>query len=115
MPLALHKTTIGVAPNSVTYYFLQPEGNYEGDVATLTGVTAEEGETDEPLTPVKELLRRGILLRIVIDHGSTANRRSARLLCQRSKLSECLDDLPDATFKGRDILSARVPRRATFL
>lgn len=115
MALALHKTTIGVAPTAVTYYFLQPEGNYEGTVANLTGVQREEGEIDEPLTPVKELLRRGILLRIVIDHGSATNRRTARLLCQRSKLSECLDDLPDETFKGRDILSARVPRRATFV
>jgi len=113
--LGLHRTTIGVAPNERTYYFLQPEGNYTGDVATLTGIQAEPGEIDEPLTPVKELLRRGILIRIVIDYGSPTNRKRARLLCQRTKLQECLDNLPDEEFKGQDILSARIPRRATFV
>ena len=60
------------------YYFLSTYGLYSGTITTATGVMAEDAEnnfSDEVLTPVKNLLRQGVLNREVLIVKDSAGKK----------------------------------------
>ncbi|MEH2461985.1 hypothetical protein [Nostoc sp.] len=84
------KVTIAAVPATQTtpaspeenYFFLSTYGVYVGTIATATGITAEDAEndfSDEVITPVKALLRSGIISReslIVKDEAGKSYRKT---------------------------------------
>ncbi|MEH1851452.1 MAG: hypothetical protein V7L11_07145 [Nostoc sp.] len=66
---AVEATGTTPASPEENYYFLSTYGVYAGTIATATGVTAEDADTDfsdEVITPVKALLKQGVLGREVV-------------------------------------------------
>lgn len=118
--MALFKTlkvTVGTAPNTVTYYFRGEDGVYIGDIATETGVNeAPDSETNRARTSVPELLQKGVLVRVIATTGVAGgdNNKQVKLLVRRDKIGTAIDTLPAASIKGADIVSVRIPTKATF-
>ena len=66
---AVAATNTTPASPEENYYFLSTYGVYKETIATATGVMAEDEEnnfSDEVITPVKALLRQGVLGREVV-------------------------------------------------
>lgn len=85
---------------------------YESIAPTL-GLEVGGAETAVDLPgDVPGLLKSGILVRINISYGTVANRKIARLLCERAKLGTALSSLPRAQYKGQPILTAYIPRNS---
>lgn len=82
------------------YYFLSTHGVYTGDIATTTGVTAEDFPTTDfssfPLTPVKALMRKEIVYRRnVIVKDSTGKKYSKSLLVADANLTAFPEEIED--------------------
>lgn len=78
------------------YYFLSTYGVYTGTIATATGVTAEDADTDfsdEVITPVKALLKQGTLGREVIILKDEAGKRYRKTLLVGADQSADFDTL----------------------
>ncbi|OYE04745.1 hypothetical protein [Nostoc sp. 'Peltigera membranacea cyanobiont' 232] len=89
--LARCKVTVGAvaatgdtpASPEENYYFLSTYGVYAGTIATATGVTAEDADTDfsdQVIVPVKALLRQGVLGREVITLKDEAGKKYRKTL-----------------------------------
>lgn len=114
--LATHALAVGIAPNQRIYYFAGVAGAYTGLKDEL-GIdeTLTDADKGQPLTAVKELLNAGVAIRIAVRYTDGTKKRTAKILCARSKLDTALGALaPPAMFMGKPIKSAGVPRRMTF-
>lgn len=80
---AVEATGTTPASPEENYYFLSTYGVYTGTIATATGVTAEDAENnfaDEVITPVKALLRQGVLGREVVIVKDDAGKKYRKTL-----------------------------------
>ena len=102
--LARCKVTIAaVAATSTTpaspeenYYFLSTYGVYKETIATATGVMAEDEEnnfSDEVITPVKALLKQGVLGREVVIVQDEAGKSYRKTLLVGQDQQEDFDTL----------------------
>ncbi|MHC5719584.1 MAG: hypothetical protein ACYTX0_47970, partial [Nostoc sp.] len=79
---AVPATSTTPASPEENYYFLSSYGVYVGTIATATGVKAEDSDNDfsnEVITPVKALIRSGILGReslIIKDEAGKSYRKT---------------------------------------
>lgn len=115
--LKVLKATQTVGGASQTFYFLGRDDVYQGGVSTATGVSeAEEDEQNRPTTKVEELLGAGVLIRLAATIGESGadDNAQVRLLCTRAQLGTALDTLNGETIRSREIISVRVPRKASF-
>ena len=114
MVLSVHVASVGTAPGARQYFFRQNKGSYTG-IAGKTGVDeAGENDQDEPLYPVKELLAKGVLIRLAVSIKDGTKRKSRELLVTSDKVVTALEGLKGQPFAGGTITSARIPRDATF-
>jgi hypothetical protein len=116
--LTLHKATATVGTTTDSYFFLARPSIYSGDIATQTGVSeATNEEKDEPRYPISELLAKGILTRLVTyavsGTGTTARRKTHRLLVVKSKIGTALDGLRGKSIDGAVVDSVGFPRKRT--
>lgn len=115
--LKVLKATQTIGGQSQTYYFLGRDDVYEGGVATATGISeATEAEQNRPTTKVEELLGSGFLIRLAATIGEAGDEdnKQVKLLCTRAQFATALDTLNGETIRNEEIISVRVPRRATF-
>lgn len=95
-------TTAAVAADGDTpavpsrdYYFLSTFGVYAGDIASATGVLAEAADTDYsdfPLTPVKSLLRKGLMAREQVIVKDSTGKKYRKTLLVNDVNSEGFDE-----------------------
>lgn len=113
--LVLHKITIGVAPAAQTFFFMAPDGLYEGHTAE-TGVdkVTLDAELDEPRVTVKELLGRGKVVRVAVRCKDGLKFKTYGMLVATSKLDTALGYFPKKTVKGNTCTSAGIKRRMSF-
>lgn len=113
--LVLHKITVGVAPAAQTFFFMAPDGLYEG-LTSETGVDKVTADTDkdEPRIAVKELLGRGKVVRVSARCKDGLRFKTYGLLVGLSKLETALGSLPGKTVKGAVCSSAGIKRRMSF-
>ena len=80
---AVEATSTTPASPEENYYFLSTYGVYTGTIATATGITQEDAENDfadEVITPVKSLLRQGVLGRDVITVKDATGKKYRKTL-----------------------------------
>lgn len=113
-----HKFKIGTK----SYYINVPDV-YDNATSTIgkafgiTKVTAdtasedEDGETYE----VSALLKTGKLIRLRISYivgtGTTAKRRSARVVCPIDKVSKAITEVRAQKYQGVEVTTSGIPRR----
>lgn len=128
-PLTICKMTtpdvqaIGEAPAvpGTNYYFLTTNGLYAGDIAENTGVTAQNPPTTDfsglPLTPVKSLIRTGIIVRKRVVVKDSAGKRHIKTLIVTDAKTESFDDVivtltwPVGAQAGATIVDTVTPTR----
>lgn len=102
--LARCKVTIAAIPPTQTtpaspeenYYFISTYGVYKETIATATGVMAEDEDNnfaDEVITPVKALLRQGVLSREVVIVKDEAGKSYRKTLLVGQDQQEDFDTL----------------------
>jgi hypothetical protein len=114
--LELLKATVGTGADAKAYYFLGRADVYT-NISAATGITeATEDEQDEPATSVGELLGAGVLLRLAATIGTEggSDNKQVKFLCTKAKFSTAFDDIVGSTIREQEVLTVRVPRKATF-
>ncbi len=106
-----HHTAVITVDNVVTeFYLLQPD--QYGAINAETGIAkSATQDIDQPVVAVKELLAKGVLIRVAVSYLEGGVRKVGRILVTRQKLDTALAALKGKTFSGGTITSARVPRR----
>lgn len=99
-----------------TYYLRVKAGVYTGAIGTALGISeAPPAEQSKPQTEVDDLLNAGTVIRLVATVLiGTDERRTVKLLCERSKILTAAGDLIGQAFRGGTIRSVRIPTKATF-
>lgn len=114
MPLSHHTITIGVAPNEKKYFCLQND-SYDA-IATDVGVAqSDAGDLDEPTIDIKDLLQKGIVVRLAITISTVGMKQTRRILCTREKINTAIAALIGKQYGWGTIVSARVPVKRTLI
>lgn len=116
--LELHKINVG-GGGGVTgsnYYCMLNPNTYTS-IASIVGIAkvTDEAEKNNPTYTVAELIRAGIVQRMICSGKATGNKpRSFNLLVARDKLSSALDGIKGKTINGVTVGAGRIKRTATF-
>jgi hypothetical protein len=113
MPLfSTLKVTVGSGTTAQSFYFRGRATSYNTAISTETGVSAAPtAEQNKALTPVSELVSKGVLIRLA---ASTGLNKQVKLLCARDKIGTAIDSLEGKTVNSLLIKSVRIPQRATY-
>ncbi|HEY9711317.1 MAG TPA: hypothetical protein V6D48_24115 [Oculatellaceae cyanobacterium] len=120
MPLSTHVATLGLAgaggaaDAGTLYFFKSMKGSYTS-LKTETGIDeASEAQQDAPTYHIKDLLAKGILVRLAVYIKDGTKRKSKKIYVTRDKVSTALESLKGKAMGGGTVTSVTIPRSMTF-
>jgi hypothetical protein len=114
--LTTHKVTVaGADANSAKVYYCKLRPGTYTSIETLVGIgEASDTEENNAITSVSELIRAGVLFRMVTSGGTLGNKKSFNILVTRDKISTAMDGIKGKTINGVIVKAGRIKRRASF-
>jgi hypothetical protein len=114
--LKRHKIDVQLGTTNYDFWFLAPDGNYNGLTAATTGVTqiADNDDTVNsyaPLCTVEALLKSGVAVRKIISYKVGTRRRYSEIIVAKDLAGTFV--APN-TFKGDPSPKLVTPLRSSF-
>jgi hypothetical protein len=114
--LKLHKVTVtGASPDDAKVYYCSLRPGTYTSISSIVGITeATDTEQNNVRSDVAELIRAGVLFRMVCSGGTATARKSFNLLVTKDKIATAMDAIKGKSINGTTVGAGRVKRTATF-
>jgi hypothetical protein len=116
MPLSPHSVTV----EGKKFYFLAVSGLYDGAIGIDCGISpATDSEKDNPLYPVEELLKKGIIYRLNATTTTRGKRSRLKLLADKEAIRTNIftslvgENYSITNGSSGTIVSVNIPSRVT--